>query len=552
MIRKLQKWTWSAMALGLALGSSLQALAQSGSANDPAVIVAIKDVTSQLEDIKYVGEKAGFGDQVAMVPMMARGFLGGVDLKKPAGVAVWFEDQEPVAVGMIPVSDIETLLDSLSNYGVNVDEDGDLYYLETPGQELVIKVSGGYAFVSDSEESLENLPAEPANILGEVSKEYMLGAKLFVQKIPAELRQMAIDQMQEGFEQAMDEMEDEALADVQAEANEMQMKQLVELIEHSDVLEAGLGVKKATDKLVFDMTFTGLPDSKMAKTSAAMQGKSSKFTRFLVDAAAMNMNGFSVLLEDDQKSSKAMLANLKQTAMKGLEEDSDMSSDELEMVQGLLTDIFDVADSTIDSGFIDFGGTLMMDEEGANFVAGASLANTEKFDEMVAKISGMAKTQNEVAIEVSEVSVGGVGMKQMVLTLPEGVDQEAIDLLGEKITLLMGRDGSAAYLAVGTNPTETFEAVMKNSESTSDASAQYNFRVLPILKFATRNPEAAEVLGAVLEGFESTNDRITVHQKMIPNGVSVQGAADADLAKLIADLAQQAQLQGQVGPGADF
>jgi hypothetical protein len=550
VIRRLQKWTWAATAICVALGWSLSASAQSGSANDPAVIVSIKNINSQLEDIKFLGEKAGFGDQIAMVPMMARGFLGGVDLKKPAGVAVWFEGQQPVAVGMVPVTDIDALLDQLSGFGVNVDEEGDFYYLETQAQDMVIKVSNGYAYLSDSEESLENVPADPSQILGGVSKDYILGAKLFVQKIPAELREMAIEQMQQGFEQAMEEMDEEALADLQAEANEMQVKQLIELIESSDALELGLGVQKSSDKLVFDMTFTGLPGSKMAKTSEVMKGKASKFTKFLVDSAAMNMNGFGVMLEDDQKSTKALLANLKETAMSELEADDNMSSDELAVVQGLLGDVFDILNSTIDGGFVDFGGTLMMDEEGINFVAGTSLANATKFDEMIAKISGMAKTQNEVAIEVSDASVGGVSLKQMVVTLPEGVDQEAIDMFGEKITLMMGRDGSAAYVAVGTNPTETFEAVMKNSGTSGDASAQYNFRVLPILKFASRNPEAKEVLGTLLEGFKSTNDRVTLHQKMIPNGISMQGAADADLVKLFADLGQI--VQGQMGPGAEF
>lgn len=549
MIRKLQKWTMATLTVCLALASSLQALAQSGSANDPAVIVSIKNINSQLEDIKFLGEKAGFGDQVAMVPMMARGFLGGVDLKKPAGVAVWFNGQEPIAVGMIPVTDIEALLDQLSGFGVNVDEEGDFYYLETPAEDMVIKVSGGYAFVSNSEESLETLPADPAKVLGDVAKEYILGAKLYVQKIPAELREMAIEQMQQGFEQAMEEMDDEALAELQSDANEMQIKQVIELIENSDVLEAGVGVQKSSDKLVFDMTFTGLPGSKMAKTSEAMKGKSSKFTKFLVDSAAMSMNGFGVMLEEDQKSTKALLANLKQTAMSELENDDNMSSDELAMVQGLLSDVFDILDSTIEGGAVDFGGTVMMDEKGANFVAGAALANTTKFDEMIAKIAGMAKTQNEVAIEVSDASVGGVGMKQMVVSLPEGVDEAAIDMFGEKITLLMGRDGSAAYLAVGTNPAETFEAVLKNSGSSGDAAAQYNFRVIPILKFASRNPEAKELLGAVVDGFKSENDRITLHQKMIPNGVEMHGALDADLIKLFADLGQMAQ--GQMG-GAEF
>ena len=549
VIRKLQKWTWAALAVCLAVGASVPAIAQSGSANDPAVIVSLKNINSQLEDIKFLGEKAGFGDQVAMVPMMARGFLGGVDLKKPAGVAVWFDGQEPIAVGMVPVTDIEALLDQLSTYGVNVDEEGDFYYLETPSEDMVIKVSNGYAFLSNSEEALKDLPSDPAAVLGGVSREYIMGAKVHVQKIPQELREMAVEQMQQGFEQAMEEMDDEALAGLQAEANEMQIKQLIELIENSDALELGFGVQKSSDKLVFDMTFTGLPGSKMAKTSEAMKGKSSKFSKFLVDSAAMNMNGFGVMLEDDQKSAKALLANLKQTAMGELEGDSNLSSDELAMVQGLLSDVFDILDSTIDGGAVDFGGTVMMDEEGANFVAGASLANTTKFDEMIAKISGMAKTQNEVAIEISDESIGGVGMKKMVVTLPEGVDEEAIDMFGEKITLLMGRDGSAAYMAAGTNPAESFEAIMKNSAPSSESAAQYNFRVIPMMKFASRNPQASELIGAVLDGFKSTNDRISLQQKMIPNGISMHGSLDADLIKMFADLGQMAQ--GQMG-GAEF
>lgn len=551
MIRKLQKVTVAALAVCCTLGSSLLALAQSGSANDPAVIVAIKSVTSQLDDIKYMGEKAGFADQMAMVPMLARGFLGGVDLKKPAGVAVWFDGQQPVVVGMVPVTDIDQLLDQLAGLGVNVDEDGDLYFLETPAEDMVIKVAGGYAFVSDSEDALATLPQDPAAILGGVSKEYMLGAKLFVQRIPAELRQMAIEQMEEGFQQAMDEMEDEALADVQREANQMQIKQLIDMVETSDALEMGMGVSSATDKLIFDMSFTGLPGSKMAKQAEISKGKASRFGKFLVDSAAMSMNGYGVMMEDDKASTKALLSSLKQSAMTELDEDGSMSSDELTLVKGLLSDLFDILDSTIDGGFVDFGGTMMMDKEGINFVGGVALANPTKFDEMIVKLAGMAKTQNEVAIEVTDATVGGVGFKQMVITLPEGVDQEAIDMFGEKITLLMGRKDASAYLAVGTEPGSSFDAIMKNSGPTGDEiSAQYNFRVIPMMQFASRSPQAADIIDQVLAGFSSTNDRIRLTQKMIPNGVTMNATADADLIKLFSDLGQM--LQGGMMGGADF
>ncbi len=551
MIRKLQKISIAAVAVGIAFGTSLMAMAQSGSANDPAVVIAIKSINGQLDDVKYIGEKAGFGDQAAAIPFMARGFLGGIDLKKPAGVAIWFEGEEPVGVGMIPITDIDVLLDQLATYGVNVEEVGELYFLETPAEDMVIKVKDGYAFISNSEESLANIPADPAAILGGVSKDYMVGAKLFVQRIPLELREMAIEAMEEGFQQALNEMDSEAMADLQREANEMQVKQLIELVENSDSLQVGLGVQKAIDKLVFDMSFTGLPGSKMAQQVDAVKGKTSKFTKFLVDSAAMSMNGFGVVMDDDKKATTAMLASLKQSAMTELDENGDMSSDELEMVKGLLGDLIDIMSSTVDGGFVDFGGAVMMNEEGFNLAAGAHLASGEKFDAMIAKISGMAKTQNEVSIEVSDATVAGVGMKKMVVTLPEGVDEQAIDMFGESITVLMGRQGDAAYMALGTDPAAAFESVMSNSDTAIETTSQMNIRVLPILKFATRNPEAEGVLGPVLAGFKSTNDRITMHQKVIPNGMSMQGAADADLIKLIADIAQMAQRGGGF-PGADF
>ena len=549
MIRTLHKMAIAAMAVGLSCCTAVAAIAQSGSADDPAVIVSLKNISGQLDDVKYLGEKAGFADQVAMLPMMARGFLAGVDLKKPAGMALWFEGQEPIGVVMVPVTDIEQLLDQLAGFGINIDEQGEYYYLDTQAQEMVVKTQGGYAFLADKEESLANLPKDPAAVLGAVSKDYTMAAKLYVQRIPAELREMAIEQMEAGFQEAMEEMDEEALADFQRQANEMQIKQLVELVENSDALEIGMGVQPSKDKLVFDMKFTGLPGSKMAKQSEASEGKTSQYTKFLVDTAAVSVNGYGVMLEDDKQMTKALLTNLKYTAMAELDSDEDMSSDELELVKGLLGNVIDLLESTVEGGFMDFGGTVMMDDQGFNMAMGGTLADGGKFDELMAKVSGMAKTQNEVAIEVSDASVAGVEMKKMVITLPEDMDQEAIDMFGETVTVMMGRKGGSAYMAMGNDPAATFEKIMSNSSSSSDYNAQYNLRLMPILKFAARNPEAAEVLGPVLAGFGSDNDRMSLQQKMIPNGLEVNGTADADLIKLLAQIGMSAQ---GGGPGAEF
>lgn len=525
--------------------------AQESSADSPAAIISLKGIDGQLDDVTYLGTAAGFGDQMGMVPMLAQGYLQGIDTEKPLGAVVWFEGQEPRVLGMIPVTDIEAVLDQIAGFGMNVDEEGDFYFLEGPNADIVLTVNGGYAFLSDTKEHLGTLPGSPGELLSGVAKENMLAAKLFVQRIPAELRDMAVDQMRQGFESAMDEMDNGDLEELQRETNAMQMQQLIDMVQNSDQLEIGFGVEQSKEKLVFDMSFTGLEGSKIAKQAAAMEGKSSKFGKFLLDSAAMNMNGFGVLLDEDKQNLKNLLESVKATAMEEMNDEGDMSDEEKEVVTGLVEDIFSLVNSSVDAGFVDFGAAVMMDESSMNAAFGGSLADTSKFDSLIDKISDLATSQQEVGIEAGEASVSGVSFKKLTVTFPEDVEPEVRDMLGDSIDILMGRDGNEAYVALGTSPTDAFETIMSNSASNSEFPAVYNIRVLPILKFASSNAEAAPVVQQLLDEYPSENDKISIFSKVIPNGQQMRGEMDSDLLKLIGTAVQMGQ-QMQMGPGADF
>lgn len=546
-------WTLT-LALGCLIASFPGLVrAQDSSANQPAVVVALKDVTSELADVKFLVTEAGFADQANLVPMMAQGYLAGIDKTKPLGVSVWFEGQEARAVGMIPVTDIDAVLDQIAAFGTAVDEEGDFYFLQTPGAEIVVTVKDGYAFLSDSKDHLAELPGTPAELLSGVAKEQILAAKLFVQRIPVELRDMAVEQMRDGFESAMKEMDNGDLEDLQREANAMQMQQLIDLVQNSDQLEMGFGVEQSSKKLVFDMSFTGLEDSKIAKQSAAMEGKSSKFGKFLVDSAAFNSNGFGVLLEEDKQNMKTLLENVKKTAMQELETEGDMSDEEREVVVDLVDDVFDLLNSSIEDGFLDVGATLMTGEGSMNLAVGGNLADTAKYDSLVEKLTTLATQQQEVAIEAGKATVSGIEFDKMTVTLPEDVEDEVRQMFGDQIVLLMGRTESEAYFAAGTSPEETFETIMGNSNTNSEYPVVYNVRILPILEFASTNPEAAAMIDQLLSNFDSENDRISIYSKIIENGQQVRGEIDTDLLKLIGTAVQMQQRQMmQGGPGADF
>lgn len=541
--------TLSVASLCAIVAAPVATFAQESSANEPAAIVSVKNIDGQISDIKYVAEKMGYGDQVAFGVMMAAGFLEGVDKKSPMGAVIWFEGDEPRVVGMVPVSDVERLLDTISQQGgMNVEEEGDFIFLEGNAGEMVVTSKNGYAFISDTKDHLSALPSDPKTLLGEIGKEYSVGAKLFAQRIPEGLREDAIEQMRQGFEQAMNEMEGGQMEEMQREANAMQMQALIDLVQNSDQLDLGLGVEQSRDKLVFDLNFTGLEGSKVAKQAAAMAGKSSRFAQFLVDSAAMNMNGFGVLLEEDQQNMKALVASLKKNAESELDGDSDLSADEMQVVKGLLDDMFSLVNSSIESGFIDYGGTLMMAEGKANFVFGGNLADQAKFDSMVEKITDMAKSQNEVALEAESATVAGVKFQKFTMTLPETVEQEIVEMLGETVVMMMGRSEDKAYLVIGTDPLESVETILGASGSNSEFPVRYNLRLLPIMRFLSKSPQAAPVIEAILSDFGSENDRIQIQSKMIDRGQSMHGEMDVDILKMIGSAAQAAQGMG----GAEF
>lgn len=525
------------------------ARAQESSANEPAAVIALQNLEGQLKDIQYLGGKAGFANEVASLPIVAAGFLNGIDKSKPVGASIWFEGEQPLVVGMIPVTNFEDVLDTISaNTGQNIEEDGEFYFMATPAAEIVMTVKNGYVFISDSEDHLANIPADPAALLSGVAESNMLAAQLFVQRIPAGLREMAVGQMREGFEGAMEEMEGD-LEDLQREANAMQMEQLIDMVENSDQLKIGFGVEQTNEKIVFDMSFTGLEDSKIAKQAAAMQGKASNFGKFLVDAAAFNVNGFGVLLEEDKQNLKTLLDNVKSTAMEEMDQDDDMSDEEKQVVTDLVNDVFGLIQSSIDQGEIDMGATLLSDENDINLALGGSLADTEKFDSLVAKVTELATQQQEVAIEAGKATVSGINFDKLTVTLPDDVDEEVRQMLGDKVVLMMGRSDDAAYFAAGTSPEAAFQTIMDNSSTNGDFPVIYNVRILPILKMVSNNPEAGPVVQQLLDTYGSENDRISIFSKIITNGQKVRGEIDSDLLKLIG---LGVKAQQQMGGGADF
>ena len=65
---------------------------------------------------------------------------------------------------------------------------------------MFVKEADGWAFVANRQEHLDDLPKDPVALLDGLNKKYTLALRVNVCNIPAGLREMAVSQLQQGFE----------------------------------------------------------------------------------------------------------------------------------------------------------------------------------------------------------------------------------------------------------------------------------------------------------------------------------------------------------------
>ena len=100
--------------LGLAVPLLSGPLGSSATAQDdgvkPVAVVSITSVEEVLGDIAWLTESAGQGDFGKMVALLSGGYTVGMDKKRPIGLVVTIEDDEPKALGFLPVKNLDAVL----------------------------------------------------------------------------------------------------------------------------------------------------------------------------------------------------------------------------------------------------------------------------------------------------------------------------------------------------------------------------------------------------------------------------------------------------------
>lgn len=534
-----------------------QVAAQTDMELQPGIIISLTNLNEHLSDIEHLVEAAGFGQMKGLVRMGTAEYIRGIDPEKPMGAMLFFEgdNPEPEVLGFLPVTDIDDVLDTIAQF-VDIDDgDDDIILTTDDGTELTVRVQEGYAYVTRNPEMLEVLPSDPANLLGDLPSEYNLAARVFGQRIPEALRNQMVDLIREGAEESMDRAGDGPEAELHRANFEYSMASIESLINDTDEVIAGMHIDEENERIYIDMKFVGTPDSRLAKQCAVMaQAPPTRFGGFLLDDAALNLHFSGKMMMEDVAQVQTMIEKLSDAAEMEIEkgvENEDLSEDEATVAKRILGDLVDVVGGCLDDGVMDMGAALTLKDDAPALAMGLQISNGSKLEATVKELAEIAESEDApMEFRFDTANEDGIRYHEIDVLVPDS-EEEAREMLGEKVKILLGVGDDVLYAAAGESGKELLDRCRQGSASGDQPAMQANVHLLPFLRFISKFQDSQEMRMVADALPEEAEDRMRMAVHMIENGQLVRMEIEDGILEIFGKIGQSMG-GGGFGPPQDF
>lgn len=541
-MKQLLKPVWSAAAIFGLLTASLfpaPALAQS----EPGVIVSVAKISEQLKDIGYLLDGSGFGQMKMLVNVQAKEFLKGVDVERPAGAMLFFSEEStiPNVVGFVPVSNLQDLLTGIGEYADVEERDDGITTVNTGGTEIFVKEKEGFAYVSNSDENLADLPDNPLESLGDLPSQYNIAVRLFGDRIPEATRSFLMDRIREGFESQLENM-DEDMVELQRANMEMQIQQVEAFINETEEAEIGFNINQEGNSIYFDARLVGKEGSKIAKQIETAQKHQSRFAGFLMKDSAFHGVSHSVISPEDLPNIEKMLDDLKQGMGDKLSENEEMGDEDREAILSLLNTAIDTVKSTAQKGQVDMGIVGTTEGGQINVALAFETADPKALEAEIKKVVPMAQKHSDDKLEVKLNAFEAVGANfhEFKVAIPEG-EEEARKVFGEQLTINVGFGKDVAFVGLGDKSPDLINQAMADSSSPPAdlPMTEFNLFLAPVLELiaSVQDDQTLTKMAAKLK--EIGRDRISVVGRAIDKGMTTRVEIQDGFLQLIQIASQQ-------------
>jgi len=493
-------------------------------AQDPskaALVVAINNLNEVFNDVSAVAQWAGAADQVGFPLMMGRAAVSKVDQNKPIGGFVSLDQGEPKSMVFLPVEDLKGLFAQAKEQIGSPKELGDgKYEFRVNGQSIYVKEGKGWAYISNDSGYLANTPANPAETLAALTRQYDIAVQLNVQNIPAELRNLARTQIKSLLANARGGAGDPAL---QEQMRKNVEKQLDTLFDDVDSVTIGVAIDAKAQNIALEFAMTARDGTDLAKQMALSKDAKSEFAGLATDAAAVSMHLITALAPTDIDQVLGNFKALRQQAMKEIDNDGRIPDPSArDTIKGALSSIMDAVESTIKGGKLDLGSSIVLEDDEFQMVIGGLLVDGAKLENGIKKLVELAKNAPDAPqIQLNAGSYKGVNFHVIEVPL-DGASDDVQDIFGESVEITLGIGADRMFLAVGDDGIGLIKAGMQNADSGRGKSVHpmvLQIAMTPIMKFAaaiSEDPNMERVAKSLAQS--DGKDHIRLTSRSIPRG----------------------------------
>ncbi|HEV7282558.1 MAG TPA: hypothetical protein VGN57_20305 [Pirellulaceae bacterium] len=554
-------------AAGLALlASPLLAYGQNEQAVKPLAVVAVAPTNRLLgadDDsagaIGYLTKQLGHPDWGMMAKFLSAGYLKQLDQSKPWGIYVLPNMEEPAAVAFLPIADVEKVFNTLEGQIPEPvkGEDG-VYSVEMQGQTVYAKSSDGWTYVSNSLSAFDNLIPQPETLIADLSKDYLVAAEFRMQALPEDTKQMLLGQVKEGVEAGLESQEDPAAREASRQYGDAIVDSINQFFEEGDSIILGWGVDEQQGNTFLDMSFTAVEGSEYQKQLAASFGDDVKspFSGFVEEGAAVTLVGVGKMTDDEKAQTKLMLGEFARQFDKEIDNDEDFEDEaSREKVKAIMQDIVASVEKTIDQGVTSIAGSMILGESELNVIGAAKIADGQNLSASLDQLIDLSRQRGELEendVTVEKTAEDGITYHVITAPVPEG-NEDARELFGDKVTVVLAFQDDAAYAAFGTSAQEMLDAAISVSKAAGEVevpSLQMTISLGRILRFAADQQED-DNLSAIAQSLQASNgrDNILLTREPIANGARVRILAEDGV---LAAIGQAIDLYTAGGDDSDF
>lgn len=543
----------------------------------PLSVVALRSYQELKDDLDYLGKEAGNPGlgRLAETPIMLltnKQGLGGLDKSRPAGLIHSAFDDEVEWLAIIPVKDLDKLLESLSRVlGEPTDEGDGIQSVEGPSDTIYIKHRGEWAYFASSTDCFKGLPADPVSLLGGLTKKYDLAMRLIEPRnMPEEDFDALVERVQLLSETLLDTLPENS----RAMAGLMLQQCLADAdgpIKELHEVTIGLSIDAEAEKTLVDFSFDAIPGTQLAKMLAATEAGPSKFAAFADAKAAVSIHLNETV---EAEASDETFVAYRAAALAALDKSTFRSPRDGEIARSLVTDLLDVAKDNVKRGQLNLG-LLVTQIKGLPLAAGGvSVADGYKLEGIWKRVIELSRNEPKTAeaykFELDAGEHKGVRFHNVQLlraNAPDadgkpktddnaGAEDAEDDAFSAPSQLPPGMDRitvgfgpQAIYMAAGKDARSSLSKLIDECASARPDSAaplSVTFSAAPLIDiWAASDPTnpftyLAKNLNLTME------DQILVTANHLPNGCSTRLEARKGSIKLVAMAALVISLRSQL------